>query len=121
MNLMSFFLFLDSSMPLHHVIDYVAAHPVVLLLLVIVLAAIIFSIVKKFLKFAFIAIIAFVTINALMIYFADKDWAKKGKQLIEETAKKAGEVVTKEGKKLIDRGLDAKRDTLPPPTQKKKR
>lgn len=120
-----FLLSLHSSfimiVPLKHVIEYIANHPILLFALVVILVFIVFSMIKKFLKFAFILLLIFVVVNALIIYFADADWAKKGKQLIEQTTKKAEETIKKESKKLIQQTLTSEEDSTPTNNQKKKK
>ena len=108
-------------------IQYVSQHPLLLTLLVGVAVGIIFSIFKKLLKAAIVLLVIFIAASALFYHFADKEWAKKGKEILESTTKKAEEVVNSEGKKLLEKGLHSLKDsakteadTLPKPTRKKK-
>ena len=96
---------------MHELIQYVAAHPIVLVILVSIVIGIIFSLVKKVLKVAVVLLLVFVTVSAVFYYFADKEWARKGKELLETTTKKAEEVITKEGKKLYKEGLKVLEDS----------
>ena len=105
--------------PLKQVIEYIAGHPILLFALAIILVFIVFSMIKKFLKIAFVLLQIFVVVNALIMYFADADWAKKGKALIEQTTKKAEQTIKKETKNLLEQTLATDTDSATIKKQKK--
>ncbi len=93
--------------PLKEITQYVADHPLVLLVLAIILLIIIITIIKKLAKIALVLILVFVVANALVIYFADKEWAQKGKEFIEQNTKRVEKLVKTEGEKLFKKSMNS--------------
>lgn len=113
--------------PIDEAVSYLAAHPLLLLLLLLFLAGLIFSLLKKVLKAALVFLLLFIAANAVVLYFADTEWGKKGKKMLDEGKKKAEQFIGTEGPKLLREGEkvigslpdSAKRDTAGPAVIKK--
>lgn len=120
-----FFQTFSMLIPLDEIISYLAAHPILLLLLVLFLVGMILSLLKKVLKTALIFLLLFVAANAVMLYFADTEWARKGKKMLDEGRRKAGQFIDTTAPALLREGERAVKSlsdsTVPTPAKKLKR
>ncbi len=96
---------------MRQIIQYLSHNPIILLVLLIIVVSIVISVVKKLLKAALVLILIFAVVSAVMYYFADQEWAQKGKEILESTSKKAEQVLKTEGKKLVEKGMNVLNDS----------